>query len=60
MPQLRESGPYIWVSWIAKLLTGENSCEWAAWFKAQHETSSWGKTPPTSIRRDGCSSTLSW
>ena len=45
MPQLRDSGPYIWVSWVAKLLTGENSCEWAAWFKAQHETSSWEKVP---------------
>ena len=43
MAQLRSSGPYIWVTWAAKLLTGENSCEWAAWFKAQHESRSWEK-----------------
>ena len=43
MAQLRSSGPYIWVTWAAKLLTGENSCEWAAWFKAQHESWSWEK-----------------
>ncbi len=45
MARTRDTGPYIWVSWIAKLLTGENSCEWAAWFKSQHETSSWEKVP---------------
>ena len=45
MAQLRSSGPYIWVTWAAKLLTGENSCEWAAWFKAQHESWSWEKAP---------------
>ncbi|MDO8691656.1 MAG: PD-(D/E)XK nuclease family protein [Dehalococcoidia bacterium] len=30
------SEPYIWVTWLSKLLVGEDSCEWAAWFKAQH------------------------
>ena len=33
----RRDSPYIWVTWIAKLLAGENSCEWAAWFKAHHQ-----------------------
>lgn len=28
--------PYIWVTWLTKLLVGENSCEWAAWFKAHY------------------------
>ena len=28
--------PYIWTTWLPRLLTGENSCEWAVWFKAQH------------------------
>ena len=28
---------------MAKLLTGENSCEWAGWFKAHHR--SWQKPP---------------
>ena len=26
--------PYIWATWLPRLLTGENSCEWAVWFKA--------------------------
>lgn len=26
--------PYIWVTWIASLLAGDNHCEWAAWFRA--------------------------
>lgn len=28
--------PYIWVTWLTKLLVGDNSCEWAAWFRAHH------------------------
>ena len=28
--------PYVWVTWITKLLAGENHCEWAAWFRAHH------------------------
>ncbi|MCH8310593.1 MAG: PD-(D/E)XK nuclease family protein [Chloroflexi bacterium] len=31
------SGPYIWVTWLSKLLVGDASCEWAAWFKAHHK-----------------------
>ncbi len=26
--------PYLWVTWITKLLAGEQNCEWATWFKA--------------------------
>ena len=26
--------PYIWTTWIARLLVGENHCEWAGWFRA--------------------------
>ena len=31
--------PYVYVTWVTKLLAGEASCEFAAWFKAhyQHE-----------------------
>ncbi len=29
--------PYIWATWLTKLLTGEGSCKWAAWFKAHHQ-----------------------
>ena len=43
MARFREH-PYIWATWLAKLLTGENSCEWAGWFRAHHQD--WAK--PTS------------
>ena len=29
--------PYVWTTWLTKLLTGESSCEWAAWFRAHHQ-----------------------
>ncbi len=45
MVQLRKDGPYFWVTWLTKLLTGENSCEWATWFKAHHESGSWKHAP---------------
>ena len=44
MALLRDS-PYIWVTWLTKLLAGENSCEWAAWFRSQHEGWSWDRIP---------------
>lgn len=44
MPTKRDH-PYIWVTWLTKLLVGENSCEWAAWFRAQHLASSYEKEP---------------
>ena len=27
MPVLRKDGPYIWVTWLNKLITGDQSCE---------------------------------
>lgn len=45
-PQARDK-PYIWAAWLPRLLSGNNRCEWAAWFKAQHEGSSWTKAPST-------------
>ena len=47
MAQLRSNGPYVWVTWLTKLLAGEHSCEWAAWFKSHHESWSWEKAPIT-------------
>lgn len=47
MAVLRQDGPYIWVTWLTKLLVGENSCEWSVWFKSQHEGWSWDKQPST-------------
>ena len=29
--------PYIWTTWLPRLLTGDNSCEWAAHFKAWNQ-----------------------
>jgi len=43
---VQRASPYIWVTWLTKLV-GENSCEWAAWFRAQHETWSYEKVPST-------------
>ena len=45
MVQLRATGPYLWVTWLPRLLSGESSCEWASWFKAQHEGWSWSRMP---------------
>ena len=45
MVQFRATGPYLWVTWLPRLLSGESSCEWAAWFKAQHEGWSWSRMP---------------
>ena len=28
--------PYVWVTWLTKLLAGEHRCEWALWFKANN------------------------
>ena len=39
----RREHPYIWASWLPRLLTSENSCEWAIWFKAHHQD--WTRTP---------------
>lgn len=40
MPQRRDR-PYIWTTWLPKLLTGESSYAWAAWFKAHYRA--WSK-----------------
>ena len=39
------SSPYIWVTWLSKLLSGEASCEWASWFKAHYERGSYSQIP---------------
>ena len=39
----RREHPYIWATWLPRLLTGENPCEWAVWFKAHHQD--WTRTP---------------
>ena len=37
MTTTRRAFPYIWAAWLPRLLAGENSCEWAIWFKAHHQ-----------------------
>ena len=36
------SSPYVWVTWLTKLLAGEESCRWKFWFKANN---TFEKTP---------------
>ena len=45
MADKRSGLPYVWVTWLTKLLTGEVSCEWASWFQAQHDRKSWTALP---------------
>ena len=40
---VRREQPYIWATWLPRMLTSENSCEWAVWFKAHHQD--WTRTP---------------
>ena len=39
----RRQHPYVWATWLPRLLTGENSCEWAIWFKAHYQD--WAQGP---------------
>ncbi len=32
----RHGLPYVWVTWITGLLSGEKQCTWSAWFKAHY------------------------
>ena len=43
MPAVQRDHPYIWATWLPRLLTGENSCEWAIWFKAHYQD--WERQP---------------
>ena len=35
--------PYIWATWLARLLAGESQCEWAGWFRSHYQD--WSKPP---------------
>lgn len=39
----RREHRHVWITWLPRLLTGENSCEWAVWFKAHHRD--WTRRP---------------
>jgi len=36
------SNPFIWVSWLSKLMAGEKQCQWASWFRSHYV---WEKVP---------------
>jgi hypothetical protein len=38
---VRRASPYVWTTWLSKLLVGDQSCEWATWFKTNHQGFSW-------------------
>ena len=31
------AAPYVWVTWLSKLLVGDDSCVWSSWFKAHYQ-----------------------
>lgn len=33
----KRDGVFIWITWLAKVMAGEQACEWASWFKAHFE-----------------------
>ncbi len=39
---VERSNPFIWVSWLSKLMAGEKQCEWASWFRSHYV---WEKLP---------------
>ena len=45
MATLRDGGPYIYTTWLPKLLAGLDSCEWKIWFQVHHDGRSWDKLP---------------
>jgi hypothetical protein len=33
----KRQSPYIWVTWLSKVMAGEQACLWASWFKTHHQ-----------------------
>ena len=31
------SGLYVYVTWLARLMSGESACQWSVWFKTRHD-----------------------
>jgi len=36
------SNPFLWITWLSKLMAGEKHCEWASWFRSHYV---WTKLP---------------
>ena len=39
---VKRSNPFLWVSWLSKVMAGEKQCEWASWFRSHYV---WEKVP---------------
>ena len=48
MPRLRSDGPCFWATWLTRMLSGEDSCDWAACSGPTTRTAVGGKCPATS------------
>ena len=44
MTEKRKYGPYVWVTWIASIMAGEQSCLWRSWFMTHHQDYAKAKT----------------
>jgi len=33
----KRDGVFVWITWLSRVMAGEQNCEWASWFKAHHE-----------------------
>ena len=33
----KRDGVFVWITWLARVMVGEQNCEWASWFKAHYE-----------------------
>lgn len=40
---VRSDGPYIWITWLTRLLGGVENCMWVSWFKTQFDSKSWAR-----------------
>jgi len=41
-PSIQRPNPFIWITWLSKLMAGEKQCEWASWFRCHY---TWRKLP---------------
>ena len=39
---VKRPNPFIWVTWLSKIMAGEKQCEWASWFRSHYV---WDKLP---------------
>lgn len=32
----KREGPYVWATWLSRMMVGEACCQWAPWFKTHN------------------------